>query len=176
MSLDLHSGSRGGKRNRRAAVRTARRALVTVTVLIVLFVGAGLLYTWYMGRYKPTVVNQQPATTKKAVLQPATMANDAQIGVSKQSFTTPVVPGSNASLSVKTNPKAACSIRVEYDKQASTDNGLVPKTADEYGIVSWAWTVEDGRPYGKWPVVVTCANEKNSIVLKAELELVSSKN
>ncbi len=72
-------------------------------------------------------------------------------------------------MTVKTNAAAACNIKVVYDKTASTDSGLIAKVADEYGMVSWGWTVEPSVPLGKWPVKVTCANAKHSAVVQSDL-------
>lgn len=151
------------------------RTLITVTILLVLLVGAGLGYTWYVGRYKPAKIVETPAPASKSITKPKnTIDENAKVGVSSQTFTDKVVIGKNASISIKTNPLAACSIRVEYNKEASTDSGLVPKKADEYGVASWGWTVETSRPVGKWPVTVTCANAKNSGVLTLDMNVVAS--
>lgn len=154
---------------RRNMVRAERRKklwkrfFIGIIVLVVLIVGAGLLYTWYMGRTAPVQQAQkieEPTPRPKQEVTP--VDETAQVGVAEQIFTRTVAPGENASLQIKTNRLAACSIKVEYDKKVSTDTGLVPKKADEYGVVSWAWTVEPTRPVGRWPITVTCANEKNS--------------
>lgn len=161
----LHGKGKGRKR----FIRT----LITTVILLLVFVGAGLGYTWYMGRYKPTKVVETPTPPSKTILPPPkTVDENAKVGVSSQMFTDKVALGKNASISIKTNPLAACSIKVEYNKEASTDSGLVPKKADEYGIASWGWTVETSRPLGKWPVTVTCANAKNSGVLTLDMNVV----
>ena len=98
-------------------------------------------------------------------------APDAVVAASVQMITSPLEPGMNAMISVKTNAEAKCTIKVVYDKTASTDSGLVEKIADDYGMVSWTWTVEPTAPLGSWPVWVTCANEKNSAAVKADLKL-----
>ena len=148
---------------------------VSIAIVCSLIVGGAAAYTWYMGRYKPVVAEEAPAP--KSVLPkttPQAVDDTVKVGISMQSFTDKVVPGKNALLIIKTNPLAACSIRVEYDKQASTDSGLVPKKADEYGVASWAWTVETSRPLGKWPVNVTCASAKNSAALALDLNVVGA--
>lgn len=161
----LHGQGKGRKR----IITT----IITVMLLLFLLIGSGIGYTWYMGRYQPAKIAETPAPSPRDVIPAAKKVDDtARVGISSQSFTDNVVIGKNASLSIKTNPLAACSIRVEYDKQASTDSGLVPKKADEYGVASWGWTVEASRPVGKWPVTVTCANAKNSAVLALDMTLV----
>jgi hypothetical protein len=146
------------------------RAIITIVVLLLLLLFAGMGYTWYMGRYVPPVPVETPKpVTRKTIEPPKQVDETVKVGVSSQTFTDKVMQGNNASISIRTNPLAACSIRVEYNKEPSTDSGLVPKKADEYGVVSWAWTVEVSRPEGKWPVTVTCANAKNSGVLTLDL-------
>lgn len=147
-------------------------ASITIVVVVVagILVGAAAGYTWYMGRFAPPIVDDSPAPRPTApIATPQPVNEDVRVGVSVQSFTDKVAPGKNASLIIKTNPLAACSITVEYNKQASTDSGLVPKKADEFGVASWAWTVEESRPIGKWPVKVTCANAKHSGELVLDL-------
>jgi hypothetical protein len=56
----------------------------------------------------------------------------------------------------------------------AADPGLVKKTADEYGMVSWTWGVSRSVPVGKWPVTVTCAIGKHSGVVIGDLEVVNS--
>ena len=142
------------------------RTVVTVIVVVLLICAAlGLAYVWYMGKVKPV----QPAaevptvaTTKAPTTVAPVVDDNSPVGVAIQSFSSSVQRGSNASISIRTRPQAACSIRVTYsltpdqDKE-SKDGGLIPKTADDYGTVSWTWTVETSRPVGSWPVEVTCA-------------------
>lgn len=156
--------------NRDKVKRRVARIATAIIIIVLFLVGGAGAYTWYMGRYAPKVATEAPVP-RKTVPQttPQKVDDTIRVGVSKQSFTDKVAPGKNALLIIKTNPLAACSIRVEYDKQASTDSGLVPKKADDYGVASWAWTVEESRPVGKWPVTVTCANAKHSAVLALDL-------
>lgn len=104
---------------------------------------------------------------------PKKKAPDAVVGVAVQMITSPLVPGSNAMINIKTNNDAKCKITVVYNKVPSTDSGLSDKVADEFGVVSWTWTVEPTAPLGSWPVTVTCANEKKSGVVVTDLNLVS---
>ena len=48
-------------------------------------------------------------------------------------------------------------------------SGLVKKIADEFGVVTWAWTVPAGTPQGTWPVNVSCKNKKYSAVVSSDL-------
>ena len=163
------TGSHSGRlrQRRRRAIRNA--FIIAVTTALIL-VAAGFIYSWQVG--KQTVV--KPVETKqviKKVIEPVKQADNSPIGASVSIFTSPIKQGANASITVRTKPKAACSIRIEYDKQPSTDSGLMPKNADDFGVVNWTWTVEDSRPVGKWPVEILCALGDKSAYVKADLEI-----
>lgn len=153
-------------------VRFLRNTLISIGVLLVLTIGGGVAYTWYMGEYaaSPTTAIAAPVeAVPRQVIKPPKPSPDAPASASVQMLTSPVMPGTNASITVKTNVEAECTISVEYNKIPSTDSGLKPETADEFGIVSWAWTVEESVPLGTWPVVVTCAANDKTAVVKGEL-------
>lgn len=165
------------KRLKTALFKTGK-ILFAGFVVLVLLVAAGLAYTWWMGQ-QPTVPVEQAEVAeapRPATVQTRTVAEDAPIGVSSQLLTSPVQPGENASLTVKTNPNAECAVTVTYGKAGdisaqSTDSGLRPRVADAYGMTTWTWTVESSRPLGSWPVEVTCANAKNSAYLRVMLDV-----
>lgn len=138
---------------------------------MVVAIAGGLAYTWFMGRTPSpaTVVDDSTDTSPTPALNHVEPASNVQQGASVQSLTSPVVPGDNASVTVKTNPGSWCTIGVKYDKTLSKDSGLIGKTADEFGVVSWTWTVESTVPLGKWPVTVTCLRNKLSAVVIGDL-------
>lgn len=151
-----------------------RNTAISIGVLLVLIVGGGIAYTWYMGQSSPenTAAVAAPVEVKPTpVIKHVKPAANAKVGASVQMLTSPVTPGSNASITIKTNPESTCTITVVYDKVASKDSGLTSKVADEYGMVSWAWTVETSVPLGKWPVKVTCTHNKNSAVVQGDLQV-----
>lgn len=174
--LSLNTGRRTNKpfrTQKSLGARRARNISITVVVLLLLSVLAGVIYTWYVGAHT-TLEDPKAAKVDERldpVMKPRKMAPDAVVGASVQMLTSPLEPGANAMINVKTNPDAECTISVIYDKTASTDSGLMPKVADEYGIVSWTWTVDTSAALGTWPVKVTCANKKNSAVVVASLKL-----
>jgi hypothetical protein len=142
--------------------------------LLVLGASAGGVYTWYIGNNQPVTPAVLPEVkTNKLSTAPPPKATkpEGPVGVSVQVFTTPVKPGGNASMTIRTRPDAACSIKVTYKDQQSTDTGLIPKTADEFGTVQWTWTVESSRPVGTWPVDVTCALGEMSGYVRGDLEV-----
>lgn len=84
-------------------------------------------------------------------------------------MSTPVKPGENASITVRTNPEALCTITVEQENAKITDSGLNKKVADEFGMVSWAWSFKATDPAGAWRIDVACKNKKHSAVVKSEV-------
>lgn len=159
-------------RRRRASMR---RFVTGLCSLILLAVVGGAGYTWYMGLEQP-VAAEEPAAEiidRRAQLKPRKLASDAPIGVAMQTYTPDVKAGENASITVKTNPDADCSIVVTIAAQtALMDSGLAAKKADEFGIASWAWTMPVNIPAGKIPVDVTCKNKKNSAVVSQDFIVV----
>ena len=73
--------------------------------------------------------------------------------------------GQATTLIVRTSPNTACSIQVVYKSGPSTAQGLVPKTSDGAGNVSWTWIVGSRTTPGQWPIYVTCgsASDETSI-------------
>ena len=123
-----------------------------------------------MGQQKPvTTVIEVEEVDSTPTIKHVKPAENAPVGVSIQTLTTPIVPGSNASVVIKTNPSATCTIKVEYNGVASKDSGLAPKVADDFGTITWAWTVELAVPEGKWPVSITCIKGKLSGVVLGDL-------
>lgn len=151
--------------------RTATRIVITTLVLFVLLIIGGVVYVWYMGRH-PAQQTTQTVDTRSAAptIKTYTPDPDAAVSIVQQSFSGSVPAGANASLSIKTNPGAACQISVKVNNTALPDTGLVPKIADEFGMVEWSWTLPKGLMPGKWPVEVTCANDaKKSAYYKVDL-------
>ena len=66
--------------------------------------------------------------------------------------------GQATTLIVRTSPNTDCSIQVVYKSGPSTAQGLVPKTSDGAGNVSWTWIVGSRTTPGQWPIYVTCGS------------------
>lgn len=156
-----------------------RNILISIGALLVLAIAGGVAYTWYVGQagVENTSAVAAPVEVQSVTpLQHVQPASNAKIGASVQSLTSPVAPGSNVSLTIKTLPDAECTITVVYNKVASTDSGLSMKIADEFGMASWTWTVEESVPLGTWPAKVTCVLGKQSAVVQADLVVAQPKN
>ena len=93
-----------------------------------------------------------------AVIAVASSARAAeQLSVALVSITSPVNHGNPASIAIKTAPGAACQITVTYKSGRSKAKGLIPKTSDGQGMVSWTWLVGSRTTPGTWPVSVRCS-------------------
>lgn len=158
---------RGMRREKRR--RTVSTVLITLLVFALLAVSAGLVYVWWTGSHTEVTVSPAVPVKKPTLPETPKIADNSPVGVAISVFSSPIAAGSNAAITIRTKPKAACSIAVTYDKDRSTDSGLVPKTADQYGVVGWSWTVESNRPAGKWPVDVTCALGDRSGYVRGDL-------
>lgn len=170
MSLAIR---RGRQKNiaHRYGMGVGAKIAISFAILLLLLVAVGLVYTWWMGRNAPAQIPDSPVS-KPLAKAPSVIADDAPLGVSLQSMTSTVKPGENMAMTLKTNPKAACSIKVEFaPTKFSNDSGLVPKDADEYGIVSWSWKSEPNWLPGIGSATVTCANAKNSGVYVGKFEI-----
>jgi len=86
----------------------------------------------------------------------ATMPPSVSGGLDILSVTSPISKGANATLTAKTSPNANCSITAYYKSGPSTAAGLVPKTADSSGMVSWIWKVGARTTSGTWRIVIIC--------------------
>lgn len=152
--------------------RSIFKTLLAVAILLILVVAGGLFYTWYMGRNGGGFVESATDPPKKEeppIKQPTKPPLGANVGVSVQSLSSPLAPGSEATIMARTLPEVDCKIAVEYNKVASKDPGLIAKTSDEYGMVRWSWYVEDAVPEGKWPVDVTCTYGEKSGMVRGDL-------
>jgi hypothetical protein len=156
--------------DRKRVLKSIRNVTISIVALLVLVIGAGVAYTWWMGKHSPAVstVDDQAVTVKPSV-KPVQPAENTPVGVSVQTITSPANPGMNASITIKTKPGATCTITVMYNAVASKDSGLRSKVADDFGVAMWTWTIEPTVEIGKWPVTVTCAKDKKSGVVISDL-------
>jgi hypothetical protein len=98
---------------------------------------------------KPTVT-PKPTPAATAALEPAPLS------VKVTNRTASVRRGGTASVTIKTAPRAACSIDVEYASGSSTAAGLGDKTASSTGFITWKWKVGSNTTRGTWPIYITC--------------------
>lgn len=159
-------------------IKSIRRAIISAVIILILLILAGLIYTWYTGKNVESSSINIPVkkVDNYAEVKTVKPAENVPESVAVQSFTTPVLPGSNVSMVVRTKPDSTCKISVTYNKIPSDDSGLVDKISDEYGMVSWSWSVSDSTPIGVWPAKVSCYYGENGeqwAVVIGDLEVVS---
>lgn len=146
---------------RRSGLSVLGKITGSVLVLAVAITGGGIIFGWWGGPQPEhgTVLAKQ---TESINTQSVAKTQDEPLSVSIQSLTTPAPQESITNMTVKTAPTADCTIKAVYAGVASTDSGLVAKTADGTGDVSWTWMIEESAPLGTWPVTVTCTHDGQS--------------
>ena len=159
-------------------LRSLRNAAIAFVVLIVLVGGAGAAYVWYVGENSvpnETAIAKPVDPSVKKEVKPLQRDPNAPIGVSFQMLSSPVTPGANAGVTIQSTPGVTCKISVELNKVPLKDSGLADKMTDDYGVLSWTWTMPADAPIGKWPVKITCISPaKKSAVMQGDLEVVAA--
>lgn len=176
MGLQIHKKHRSGvvvRRRRYGDIMPvfAKRALWSAVILAAFLMVSGVIYTWYMSQQPRTLTPEATESPSAPTIVKPKVDPNTPVGVSVQSITSPVPPGSNAGITIRTKPEATCTISIIYDKTAAKDSGLAAKKADEFGVNSWTWTVDPAAPVGKWPVVVSCERDKKVGVVKSTIEV-----
>ncbi len=137
--------------------KTWKKIVISALLLVVLFFILGFVYV-FIGDGSSSKLTQVKAINVHyaTVKPPPKPSPNTPVGVALEALDSPVAPGSNTSMIITTTPTAKCDITVSYDGRKSTDSGLVPKTADAYGSITWSWTVPQNTPSGNWPIYVAC--------------------
>ena len=151
--------------------KTTKRIAISALVLLLLLLGAGVAYTWYTGQSGPTQAVKPHTTAESAAttIKPTAPSADTQESAAVEFISSPVAPGGNASINVKTVATSACTISVTYNNVPANSPDLGPQTADDFGNVIWNWTVPASAPTGTWPVKVTCTRGSKSAVVQDNL-------
>jgi len=106
----------------------------------------------------PLTPTPEPATpTPPPAAQETPTPAPVTLSLQIVSVTSPVSKGANATAVAQTSPGASCSITVTYKSGPSQAQGLVPKTADASGQVSWTWKVGTNTTPGDWPIDIACS-------------------
>lgn len=147
-------------------IRFVRNLTVGVVILTVIIGGVYVVLLWLN---KPKVASTPaPDATNKdnpSFMTPHKPPKDVAIGSSIQSISSPVSPGDNASLTLRTTESAVCTIKVVRldaemrEVQRVADSGLGDKTADEFGIVTWTWTMPANAAIAKWQADISCMRD-----------------
>lgn len=168
------------KKNHLPTYRGMRNVFIFSLILVVIYSILGALYVWYIGQYESDDIIQEEITNvidnsgRQSLpdITPVEQDENALVGVSVQVPPSSVSPGDEAYLSIRTNSNAECQIELSYgNKTVSEADGLIAKTADVYGSVSWHWIIDSYAPSGEWPVVVTCFKNDNSGVVAPKITI-----
>lgn len=159
-------------------LRGLRNGVIAAVVMVVIVGGAGAGYIWYLGENSPpseaAIAKAVEPGVKKEV-KPLQRDPNAPFGASIQMLSTPVLPGDNAGVTIKSVADVSCKVVVEINKVALKDSGLVEKATDEYGVLAWSWTIPADAPVGKAPVKITCVSAaKKSAYVEGMMDIVKT--
>lgn len=164
------------KKPKKPIGKSIRGFFIASIVLASVCLIVGVVYIWYTGRNDDGKFKDMQAaeTITAPTIKASKVADNAPVGVSIQSVSSPVTPGSVVSVAVRTKPEAECTIKLEVDKKVVSDTNFIKKIANEYGGADWEWTLSSSTPVGKWPVTITCQKDKSIGVVSDEIEIVSN--
>jgi hypothetical protein len=111
--------------------------------------------------FSPPIADPRPAAPTSPLVQPT--ASTLKI----TSVTSQVHAGTNATVVAQTAPGVDCQIRVTYRSGRSRAKGLVRKTADGSGQISWTWRVGTKATHGDWPMDITSEPDGESQSLRS---------
>ena len=168
--------SRSRESDKNKLLKRAYRWLAVLVVLTVSMVGAGILLMWLMQPKvpdSPAVV--APVIQKPDITSPRKFGPNVPIGSAVQSISSPIAPGNNASVTLRTTEGATCSIKVvrldTHGKELERieDSGLVDKKVDVFGVATWTWTIPNGTVLGVWQADMFCTRDDMSTRSVGEL-------
>jgi len=137
--------------------------------LLLVIITIAVMLVWLNGEETLSDPSQKKTVVKKEAIKPVAPNESAVPFAAREYLTSPVSPGTNAMINIKTLGTAKCTIKIVYGGVASTDSGLQDKIADEYGNVSWSWTVPSEAPEGTWPIDMYCYFRDKSAYLRESL-------
>jgi hypothetical protein len=158
-------------------LKTVRNILISILVLAILFAGVGVGYTLFFGNNDDNAsaskdINEN-VTQYSPLPKPRKPSAKTAESASVESLISPVKIGANTSITIKTKAGSTCDIVVTYNNIASKDSGLTKKVADDYGNITWTWTITKTVPIGTWPAKVTCTYAKKSAVVIGNLKVIN---
>jgi len=113
----------------------------------------------------------QPTPVPEPTQAPAPAPAPEALTIEVVSLTSPIRPGANASLTIRTAPSAPCTITVYYKSGASQAAGLGPQNANAEGLATWRWKVGTRTTPGLWRIVVTAAANGQRSTLEIPFEV-----
>lgn len=155
---------------KRSRFLKALRNLGIIIAVLVLIVAAVYVVMLWLNKPQVAHVAEPDATNQQnpAFIAPRKPPQDVAIGSSIQAISSPVSPGSNASLTIRTTESAVCSVKVVRidaemrEAQRVSDSGLIDKTADDFGVVTWTWTMPADAVIAPWQADINCTRGTKS--------------
>lgn len=165
----VRNRNRSSESKKSRLIKSLRNLAIGVLVLALLIGGIYVALLW-LNKPQQISVEEPDATNKQNpnFVTPNKPPKDVAIGSSIQSISSPLSPGDNASLTLRTTESAVCTIKVVRldtmlrEVQRVTDSGLADKTADDFGIVTWTWSMPSNAGIGKWQADITCQRDSKS--------------
>lgn len=160
----------------RRASKTLRKAVMSALILVILFSGAGLGYTYYMD--KQNSANALKSSTNTAdqqqgvTIKPQKPSPNSPESVSLEVLSTPIARGQTNMVSIKTQANSTCTIAVTYFGGIfAHDPGLIAKTADDFGTVNWNWNIGPTAPLGQGTVKINCTFYKKTAMVEGNFQV-----
>lgn len=155
--------------------KTARNTLIFASVLLLLLLIAGVIYTYEVDQHPAGKAKTSSGqTTAYKSITPVLPAASDKEGVSIDSITTPVSIGSIASIAANTNAGSKCTLSLLINNVAEPGLDLTPQTADDYGAIGWTWTVSSNTPTGTWPLKIICVFNSQSAVVEGNITITAA--
>ncbi len=109
-----------------------------------------------LGALISSAITLAPALAKGPAASTAAKTADAKktLDVSITKLTSPIKPGDDATVAIKTDPGALCKIEVKLKSGPSTAAGLKSQRADDKGVATWSWKIAPNAAVGQWPVTI----------------------
>jgi uncharacterized protein len=159
----------------RRASKVLRKVAISSIVLVILFVGAGLGYTYYMDKQNSAALKSSTNAADQQqgqTITPGKPSPNAPEDASLEVLTTPIARSQTNMVSIKTQAYSTCSIVVAYmGGLVAHDPGLTTKTADDFGSVNWNWNISPTAPLGQGQVKITCDFYKKSAMVEGNFQV-----
>jgi predicted nucleic acid-binding Zn ribbon protein len=155
--------------------KVLRKTIISSIALVILFAGAGFGYTYYIDKQNSTALKSSTNAADQQqgqTITPSKPSPNAPEDASLEVLTTPIARSQTDMVSIKTQAYSTCSIGVTYlGGLIAHDPGLTPKTADDFGSVSWNWTISPTAPIGQGSVKITCNFYKKSAMVEGNFQV-----
>ncbi len=159
----------------RRASKTLSKAVISALILVILFSGAGLGYTYYVDKQNSVNALRSSANTadqQGVTIIPQKPSPNSPESVSLEVLSTQIARGQTDMVSIKTQANSTCTIAVTYFGGIfAHDPGLIAKTADDFGTVNWNWNIGPTAPLGQGTVKINCTFYKKTAMVEGNFQV-----